>query len=134
MRSWITHFISFLYFYLYFYSYRILTEVAPIKKANIFVIDVTVMDTPASLSAKPTLSYAGRRFSSGVRLSIDFGKKDEKFWNSNMKIIGLRIIYLCYSRKWFLLDTFTITNISSTPIPSSKNGIIGCMSAKNQPQ
>ena len=53
------------------YQYILFTEVAPIKKANIFVIEVTVMETPANFNANPTLSYAGSCFSFSVRLSID---------------------------------------------------------------
>ena len=54
-----------------FFFILILTEVAPIRKANIFVIDVTVIDTPAYFSVNAIRSCAGRRLSATERLSID---------------------------------------------------------------
>ena len=50
----------------------ILTDVAPIRNANILVIDVTVIETPADLSANATRSVAGSFLSTGERLSIDY--------------------------------------------------------------
>ena len=51
---------------------HILTDVAPIRNANILVIDVTVIETPADLRANATRSVAGSLFSTGERLSIDY--------------------------------------------------------------
>ena len=52
-------------------SIHILTEVAPIRNANILVIDVTVIETPADFSDNATRSVAGSLLSAGERLSID---------------------------------------------------------------
>ena len=51
---------------------HILTDVAPIRNANILVIDVTVIETPADLSDNATRSVAGSLLSTGERLSIDY--------------------------------------------------------------
>ena len=53
-------------------SIHILTDVAPIRNANILVIDVTVIETPADLSDNATRSVAGSLLSTGERLSIDY--------------------------------------------------------------
>ena len=52
-------------------SIHILTDVAPIRNANILVIDVTVIETPADFSDNATRSVAGSLLSAGERLSID---------------------------------------------------------------
>ena len=53
-------------------SINILTDVAPIRNANILVIDVTVIETPADFSDNATRSVAGSLLSTGERLSIDY--------------------------------------------------------------
>ena len=53
-------------------SIHILTDVAPIRNANILVIDVTVIETPADFSDNATRSVAGSLLSAVQRLSIDY--------------------------------------------------------------
>ena len=50
------------------------TVVPPIKKANISVIEATVIETPACFNARATLSVGGDLFSLSDKLSMDWNK------------------------------------------------------------
>ena len=92
----------------------LLTVVAPIANAAMSVTEVTVMDTPACFNDLAMRSGIGSCLSSFDKLS-----------NACQITVFLNICEIGNRTGMTELHTWMMTNMSSTPIPSIRNGIMG---------